>query len=58
MKEGVSMLNAKITRRILGSFLLLSLTGLILFGIMLMTYFHDETIQKEEHDLMVQAQVI
>ena len=37
------MLNAKITRRILGSFLLLSLTGLILFGIMLMTYFHDET---------------
>lgn len=52
------MLNAKITRRILRSFLLLSLTGLLILGILLMDFFHKENLRDEEQDLRVHAEII
>lgn len=52
------MLNTKITRRILGSFLLLSLTGLVVLGLLLMDFFHNNNLQDEERDLLIHAQII
>ena len=52
------MLNTKITRRILGSFLLLSLTGLLILGVILMDFFHNDNLNDEEHDLLLHAQII
>ena len=52
------MLGSKIARRILTSFLLLTLTGLFLSGLLLMHYSHDAKLADEQHDLLIHAKVI
>ena len=52
------MLGSKIARRLFGSFLLLSLTGLTVLGLVLTSYFHDERMQSEQQELLTQARVL
>ena len=52
------MPGSKIARRILGSFLLLTFTGLVVLGLVLMNYFQRERMMDEQKELATYAHVI